>query len=72
MEGLNFEGIIPCRSLDDGYRCDVVSTEVRTRDRRPLILLYSSSSDLNGVISLSLERAIFSLISELNSLLSDS
>ena len=28
-----------------------VSTEVRTKERRPLIVQYSSSSDLNGVIS---------------------
>ena len=31
FEDLNFEGIIPCRSLEDGYRCDAVSTEIRTK-----------------------------------------
>ena len=34
-----------------GSRCDAVSKEVHTKERRPLIVPYSSSSDLNGVIS---------------------
>ena len=33
FEGLNFEGIIPCRSLEDRCRCDAVSIEVRTKER---------------------------------------
>ena len=31
FEGLNFEGIIPCRSVED-VRCDAVSTEIRTKE----------------------------------------
>ena len=31
-EGLNFEGIIPCWALEDKFRRDAVSTEVRTKE----------------------------------------
>ena len=41
-EALNFEEIIPCTSLEDGYRRNAVSTEAHTKEGRPLIVPYSS------------------------------
>ena len=39
-----------------------VSTEVRTKEKRPLIVQYSSSSDLNGVISSKFKPSTFVLL----------
>ena len=45
-----------------GSRCDAVSTEVRVKERRPLIVPYSSSSDLNGVISSNVKPSKFNFL----------